>query len=38
MDFAPVAIVILAIIFLVLFFSFVPLGLWISAAASGVRR
>ena len=33
----PVIIVILAIIFLVLFFSFVPLGLWISAAASGVR-
>ena len=33
----PVIIVILAVIFLVLFFSFVPLGLWISAAASGVR-
>lgn len=35
--FGPVFIVILAIIFLILFFSFVPLGLWISAAASGVR-
>ncbi|MDP3447443.1 MAG: flotillin-like protein FloA, partial [Eubacteriales bacterium] len=33
----PVFIVILAVIFLILFFSFVPLGLWISAAASGVR-
>lgn len=35
--FGPILIVILAIIFLVLFFSFVPLGLWISARASGVR-
>jgi len=35
--FGPVLIVILAIIFLVLFFSFVPLGLWISARASGVK-
>ena len=35
--FGPVAIIILIVIFLVLFFSFVPLGLWISAAASGVR-
>ncbi len=35
--FGPIVIVILAIIFLVLFFSFVPLGLWISARASGVR-
>ncbi|NLI52995.1 MAG: flotillin-like protein FloA [Clostridiales bacterium] len=33
----PVVIVVLAIIFLILFFSFVPLGLWISARASGVR-
>lgn len=33
----PVFIVILAAIFLILFFSFVPIGLWISAAASGVR-
>ena len=32
----PVVIV-AAIIFLIIFFSFVPLGLWISAAASGVR-
>lgn len=32
-----VVIIILAIIFLALFFSFVPLGLWISARASGVR-
>lgn len=30
-------VIIAAIIFLILFFSFVPLGLWISAAASGVR-
>jgi len=35
--FGPVIIVVLAIIFLVLFFSFVPLGLWISARASGVK-
>jgi uncharacterized protein YqfA (UPF0365 family) len=32
-----IVIIILAIIFLVLFFSFVPLGLWISARASGVK-
>jgi len=37
MLFGPVVIVILAIIFLILFFSFVPLGLWISARASGVK-
>ena len=37
MLFGPVVIVVLAIIFLVLFFSFVPLGLWISARASGVK-
>ncbi len=30
-------IIVAAIIFLIIFFSFVPLGLWISAAASGVR-
>lgn len=35
--FGPVAIIIIIVVFLVLFFSFVPLGLWISAAASGVR-
>ena len=35
--FGPIVIVILAIIFLILFFSFVPLGLWISARASGVK-
>ena len=35
--FGPIIIVILAIIFLILFFSFVPLGLWISARASGVK-
>ncbi|MEN6340007.1 MAG: flotillin-like protein FloA [Clostridiaceae bacterium] len=32
-----VVITILAFLFLVLFFSFVPLGLWISARASGVK-
>ena len=32
-----VLIIILLVIFFVLFFSFVPLGLWISAAASGVK-
>jgi len=32
-----IVIIILAILFLILFFSFVPLGLWISARASGVR-
>ena len=32
-----VAIIIAAILFLVLFFTFVPLGLWISARASGVH-
>ena len=31
-----IIIIVLAIIFLTLFFSFVPLGLWISASASGV--
>lgn len=30
-------ILILVLIFLVIFFSFVPLGLWISALAAGVR-
>ena len=25
------------VVFLIIFFSFVPIGLWISAAASGVR-
>lgn len=33
----PVVIIIAAILFLVLFFTFVPLGLWISARASGVH-
>ena len=37
MVFGPVALIIVIVIFLVLFFSFVPLGLWISAAASGVK-
>ena len=35
--FGTILIIILAFIFLVLFFSFVPLGLWISARASGVK-
>jgi len=35
--FGTILIVILAFIFLVIFFSFVPLGLWISARASGVK-
>ncbi len=35
--FGTILIVVLAFIFLVLFFSFVPLGLWISARASGVK-
>lgn len=34
---AIIAIVIAAIVFLIIFFTFVPIGLWISAAASGVR-
>ncbi len=34
---STVIIIILLVIFFVLFFSFVPLGLWISAAASGVH-
>ena len=33
----PILIIVLLVVFFVLFFSFVPLGLWISAAASGVR-
>ena len=37
MVFGPIALIIVIVIFLVLFFSFVPLGLWISAAASGVH-
>ncbi|MDO4572403.1 MAG: flotillin-like protein FloA [Clostridia bacterium] len=32
-----VLIIVAAIVFLILFFTFVPLGLWISARASGVR-
>ena len=32
-----VAIIIAVICFIIIFFSFIPLGLWISAAASGVR-
>ena len=34
---AIIAIVIAAIVFLIIFFTFVPIVLWISAAASGVR-
>ena len=34
---AIIAIIIAVICFIIIFFSFVPLGLWISAAASGVR-
>ncbi len=37
MTFTTVLIVVAAIVFLILFFSFVPLGLWISARASGVK-
>ncbi|MGI6668361.1 MAG: flotillin-like protein FloA [Acetivibrionales bacterium] len=33
----PVFIVILAFIFVILFFTFIPVGLWISAFAAGVR-
>ena len=33
----PILIIVLLVVFFVLFFSFVPLGLWSSAAASGVR-
>ncbi len=36
-SFVPILITVAAIIFLILFFSFVPIGLWISASASGVR-
>lgn len=35
--FPPIIVTMLAIVFLILFFSFVPLGLWISARASGVK-
>lgn len=35
--FLPILIIILAIIFLSIFFSFVPLRLWIAASASGVK-
>jgi len=35
--FGPILIAVLAFIFLIIFFSFVPLGLWISARASGVK-
>lgn len=38
MDFViTIAIIIVAFLFLILFFTFVPLGLWISAQASGVH-
>lgn len=33
----PIIIIVLAIIFLIFFFTFVPLGLWVSARASGVH-
>ncbi len=35
--FLPILIIVLAIIFLSIFFSFVPLRLWIAASASGVK-
>ena len=35
--FGPIIVIIVAIIFLILFFTFVPLGLFISARASGVK-
>ncbi len=35
--FGPIIIIIVAIVFLILFFTFVPLGLFISARASGVK-
>ena len=35
--FMPILIIVLAIIFLSIFFSFVPLRLWIAASASGVK-
>ena len=35
--FGPILIAMLIIVFLIFFFTFVPLGLWISARASGVR-
>ena len=34
---APIFILILIIVFLAIFFSFVPIGLWISATASGLK-
>ena len=34
---ALVAVIIGVIVLIIVFFSFIPLGLWISAAASGVR-
>ena len=33
----PTLIIFLAIIFAILFFTFIPVGLWISAFAAGVR-
>ncbi len=33
----PIAIVFIVVIFLMLFFNFIPIGLWISAFAAGVR-
>lgn len=35
--FGPILIIVLVLVFLILFFTFVPLGLWISARASGVK-
>ena len=35
--FAPIFIIVLIIVFLSVFFSFVPVGLWISATASGLK-
>lgn len=37
MLFMPVILIVLVIIFLILLFTFVPVGLWISARASGVK-
>ena len=34
---APIVIIVLIIVFLAVFFSFVPVGLWISATASGLK-
>ncbi|NLH96056.1 MAG: UPF0365 family protein, partial [Clostridiaceae bacterium] len=33
----PIGIIFIVIIFLMIFFNFIPIGLWISAFAAGVR-